>query len=146
MAACSGGAKFSVGRDRNLTVVLDGVDAGIPGLEVKHPGFIAPKIKYGLRGTRYFVEFDIINTKVDAYSYIVGAEKAISKGKKEYKSRVTKTDSFSSKDNVSYLVDYKTESHESHGAMSSGSIYMRGVKSGTYDSFKFVMEKSNDFC
>jgi len=39
-----------------------------------------------------------------------------------------------------------TESHESHGAFSHGSIYLRGVKSESYDSFKFVMEKNNDFC
>jgi len=39
LASCSGGAKFSVGRDRNLTVVLDLVEAGMPALEVKYPGF-----------------------------------------------------------------------------------------------------------
>lgn len=146
LASCSGGAKFSVGRDRNLTVVLDAVDAGIPALEVKYPGFKKPKVTYGLRGTRYFVEFPIINNRVEAFSYITGAEKTIARGKKEFKSRVTKTDSFSSKDNVSYMIDYMTESHESHGAFSHGSIYMRGVKSESYDSFKFVMEKNNDFC
>jgi len=110
-------------------VVLDAIDAGIPVLESKYPNFNKPKITYGLRGTRYFVEFPIINKRVDAYNYVTGTEKVIAKGKKEFKSRVTKTDSFSSGDNVSYLIDYMTESHESHGAFSKGSIYLRGVKS-----------------
>jgi len=134
-------------RDRNMIQILDLVEAGIPALEKKHPGFKKPRLTYGLRGIRYFLEFPVINRKVDAFSYIVNTEKTIQMGKSAYKSKVTSTDSFSQGDNVAYMIDYQTKSSGADGAHCKGSVYLRGVRSeGSFDSFKFVMEKSNDFC
>jgi len=48
---------------------------------------------------------------------------------------------------MSYMIDYATLSTGADGAMSKGSIYIRGIKSKDgYDSFKFVLEKNQDFC
>jgi hypothetical protein len=45
------------------------------------------------------------------------------------------------------MIDYATLSTGADGAMSKGSIYIRGIKSKDgYDSFKFVLEKNQDFC
>jgi len=54
-------------RDRNMGAILDMVDAGIPGLKNKYPDFVKPKLKNGLRGTRYYVEFPIAAKQVDAF-------------------------------------------------------------------------------
>lgn len=43
------------------------------------------------------------------------------------------------------MIDYEVNSTTALGAKNRGSIYLRGVKSGEYDSFKFVVEKSVDF-
>ena len=43
-------------------------------------------------------------------------------------------------------MDYKVASSKLEGTNASGSIYIRGVKGvDGWDSFKWVMEKSNDF-
>jgi hypothetical protein len=50
-----------------MGAILDMVDAGIPGLKNKYPDFVKPKLKNGLRGTRYYVEFPIAAKQVDAF-------------------------------------------------------------------------------
>lgn len=68
-------------------------------------------------------------------------------GKIKYGSRVIDTDSFSKDDTVSFKIDFETKSTTAPGGKSKGSIYIRGVKNPQgIDSFKFVMEKSVDFC
>jgi len=68
-------------RDRNMAQILDMVDAGIAGIQVRHPDFVKPKLKFGLRGIRYYVEFPILAKHIDAFSYILGTEKIIQEGK-----------------------------------------------------------------
>ena len=60
--------------------------------------------------------------------------------------RVTGNDSYLSDDAVAYSIEYKVKSTSIGGTQAAGSVYIRGTK-GTegYDSFKFVLEKSNDF-
>jgi hypothetical protein len=49
-------------------------------------------------------------------------------------------------ENVAYLIDYKVKSRHVDGAMCPGSVYIRGVKGQDgWDSFKFILEKANDF-
>lgn len=107
---------------------------------------MVPKVKTGLRGTRYFIEFPITGKNIDAFSLIIGTEKAIQDGKSKFNSKIVSTDSFSSGENVSYLIDYECMSTSCPGAKCKGSVYIRGVKSDSgFDSFKFVLEKSVDF-
>lgn len=79
---------------------------------------------------------------------ILTVENLIKLGKSKYGARVLETDSFSREDNISYRIDYENNSSTAMGGKSKGSIYIRGVKSEAkgIDSFKFVMEKSVDFC
>ena len=105
-----------------------------------------PRIKSGLRGIRYFIEFPIAGKNIDAFSLILQTEKAINRGKEKHGSRILTTDSFSKGDNVSYLIDYHVNSSQAPGSKSKGSVYIRGVRAENgYDSFKFVLEKSVDF-
>lgn len=62
-------------------------------------------------------------------------------------SKITATDSYMKDDSVSYMIDFENNSTTAMGGRSKGSIYLRGVRgqNGT-DSFKFVFEKSVDFC
>lgn len=67
-------------------------------------------------------------------------------GKKKHNVRVTGNDSYIAEENVAYLVDYQVNSSTVEGTKCKGSVYIRGVK-GEHglDSFKFILEKSNDF-
>lgn len=46
------------------------------------------------------------------------------------------------------MIDYEDNSSTAMGGKSKGSIYLRGIKSANKgaDSYKFVLEKSVDFC
>jgi hypothetical protein len=104
-------------------------------------------LRSGLRGTRYFIEFPIIGANIDAFKLILKVEDMIKLGHHKYGGRVLSTDSFMKDDNVSYLIDYQDDSSTAPGGKSKGSIYIRGIKSSNgIDSYKFVMEKSVDFC
>jgi hypothetical protein len=60
--------------------------------------------------------------------------------------KVTGKDSYLSDENTAYLIDYRVNSPKIPGAKSSGSVYIRGIKGQEgWDSFKFVLEKANDF-
>lgn len=69
------------------------------------------------------------------------------KGKgKKYNVRVTQTDSYLKDEQVAYLVDYLVNSSQVEGTRCPGSLYIRGVKGQDgLDSFKFTMEKGQDF-
>jgi hypothetical protein len=69
-------------RDKNMSMILDLLEQGYPGIRSKHSNFVKPKLTYGLRGTRYFLEFPILAINVDTFQYIVNTEKAIRAGKK----------------------------------------------------------------
>ena len=133
-------------RDRNLNTIVEMIEAGLPALQLKHPTFQKPKVKYGIRGVRYYIEFPITARRIDAFSYVVKTEQLLQQGKKEFGAKITSHDSFVKGDNMSYLIDYSCKSTQTDGAYSKGSVYIRGVKSDEgYDSFKFVLEKNNDF-
>jgi hypothetical protein len=46
------------------------------------------------------------------------------------------------------MIDYENNSSTAMGGKSKGSIYLRGIKSPNkgVESYKFVLEKSVDFC
>ena len=68
------------------------------------------------------------------------------KNHKDYRVKITGNDSYLAEENVAYLIDYKVKSRHVDGAMSPGSVYIRGVKGHEgWDSFKFILEKANDF-
>jgi len=69
------------------------------------------------------------------------------KGKKnkKYETRLINNDSYLNDDAVSYLLDYSVKSSKVEGTNCKGTCYIRGHKSDTVDSFKFVIEKNNDF-
>jgi len=100
------------------------------------------KVNYGLRGTKYFAEFNVIGKNVDAFSLLASCQNTIEKGKKMYGSKVIGTDSYFQDGNVSYLVDYSVDSTSCEGTKSKGSVYVRGVKGDNgFDSFKVICEK-----
>ena len=60
--------------------------------------------------------------------------------------RVMDSDSYISDDSVAYSMDYNVRSTRVEGSYSSGTVYIRGTKGyNGHDSFKFVLEKANDF-
>jgi hypothetical protein len=40
-------------------------------LKVKYPNIQSVNMNYGLRGTRYFIEFPIVGKNVDAFSILI---------------------------------------------------------------------------
>lgn len=60
--------------------------------------------------------------------------------------KIIGNDSYIADENVAYLIDYQVRSASVGGTNNKGSIYIRGIKgSEGYDSFKFILEKANDF-
>ena len=60
--------------------------------------------------------------------------------------KITNKDSYLADENVAYLLDYSVDSSQILGTKTKGSVYIRGVKGQDgWDSFKFILEKSNDF-
>ena len=132
--------------DKHLKEVLDKIEDGIDKLNRKYPHAKKPKIKSGLRGPRYFIEFPITGHKVDAFGLILATEKLIQGAKTTQGGKILSTDSYSQGDNVSYMIDYQVNSTTADGAKSKGSVYIRGLKGEQgIDSFKFVLEKNVDF-
>ena len=131
-------------KDKQLEFALNKIDDGIKDLWFKYPTMKKPIISSGVRGTRYFIEFPIQSKNVDAFSILVAIQGVINSNK-DKGAKVKNNDSFKQDDMISYLIDYEVDSTTARGAKSSGSIYIRGVKSDTYDSFKFVVEKNTDF-
>jgi hypothetical protein len=126
--------------DRFLSAALDKIEQGIDTLMLKYPGSEKPKIKSGLRGPRYFIEFPIAGKQVDAFGLILSTEKLIQAAKQTEGARITDTDSFQAGENVSYKIDFSVNSATAEGAKCKGSIVIRGIKSESgYDSFKFEL-------
>ena len=67
------------------------------------------------------------------------------KKNKKYDTKIITTDSYLNDDAVSYLIDYSVKSSKVEGTNCKGTCYIRGHKSEAVDSFKFVVEKNNDF-
>ena len=124
------------------------IDEKLEELYQKHPNIQRVRVSSGMRGIRYFVEFPIVQRHVDAFSLLTATNQKLDEGKKngQYLVKVTGNDSYLSEDSVAYAIDYKVRSPKLEGTFSNGSIYIRGTKGHEgYDSFKFVLEKSNDF-
>lgn len=130
--------------DKQLEHALNRIDDGVKDLVMKYPSMKRPVIKSGVRGTRYFIEFPITQKNVDAFSILIAVQSVLNENK-DKGTRIKNNDVFKQDDMVSYLIDYEVDSSTARGAKSSGSIYIRGAKSETYDNFKFVIEKNTDF-
>lgn len=67
-AECS---RFS---DKHLDKAIAKIDEGIKDLQLKYPSMQnKANLNYGLRGTRYFIEFPIAGRNVDAFSILTAA-------------------------------------------------------------------------
>lgn len=56
--------------DKHLEGALDKLDKGLKDLETKYPGIQRANLSYGLRGTRYYIEFPITGRNIDAFSIL----------------------------------------------------------------------------
>ncbi|CAI2364225.1 unnamed protein product [Moneuplotes crassus] len=130
--------------DKQLEFLLNKVDDGVKDLCMKHPRMKRPTFKSGVRGTRYFIEFPIVQKNVDVFPILVAVKQVISENKTNG-ARIKHDDAYQQDDLMSYLLDYEVDSTTARGAKSGGSIYIRGAKGETYDNFKFVVEKNTDF-
>ena len=63
--------------DKHLAGALDKIDKGLAELMKKYPGHQKPKIKSGLRGPKYYIEFDLAGKNIDAFGLILSTEKLI---------------------------------------------------------------------
>ena len=134
--------------DKNLTGIMTKIEEGLEELYAKHPNMQRVRVHSGLRGIRYFIEFPIVARHVDAFGILSATNQKMDSAKKDkdFMVRVTGNDSYLSDDAVAYSIDYKVKSTVVGGTQAAGSVYVRGTKgSEGYDSFKFVLEKSNDF-
>lgn len=143
-AECAAGVGYV---DKNLSEFKDKLDEGIEKLAAANPNVQRVPLVSGLRGTKYFVEFPIVVRNFDAYSLLQKVQQKLDKGKgKKYDVRVTQTDSYLKDEQVAYLVDYLVSSSQVEGTRCPGSLYIRGVKGEDgLDSFKFTLEKGQDF-
>jgi len=99
-----------------------------------------------MKGLRYSVEFPIVGKNVDVFRIMCVVEDTIKQGYHKYSSRIRDRETFKNQDNVSQKIDYQVASSTANGANCTGTIYIRGIKGPDgNDSFKFIMEKSNDF-
>jgi len=142
IAECAG---FS---DRNLDEMMQRVQNHIDKVAERNPRIPRVKVSSGMRGTRYYVEFPIVGKNVDAFRIYNYVKSKLDQAHQEKRAmvRVTGKDSYINEENVAYLLDYQVESGKVQGSPCSGSCYVRGVKGAEgWDSFKFILEKSNDF-
>lgn len=65
MAEC---ARFS---DKHIDGAVAKIDEGIKDLQYKYPNMKKPILNYGLRGTRYFIEFPFAGKNIDAFSMLI---------------------------------------------------------------------------
>jgi hypothetical protein len=122
------------------------VDEKLEELYERKPHTPKVKVQSGLRGTRYFIEFPVVKNNVDAYSLMQKTRTLMESNKKKYGVKVTGADSYLADENVSYLLDYKVDSPTIQGTKNSGTVYIRGIKGKDgWDSFKFILEKGQDF-
>jgi hypothetical protein len=127
---------------------MEKVNKGVEEVIAKNPGMPNVKISSGLRGVRYFIEFPIIGRNVDAFSLLTATQQKLESGKKDpkYMVKLIGNDSYINEENVAYLIDYQVRSKSVDGTNNKGSIYIRGIKGNEgFDSFKFILEKANDF-
>lgn len=133
-------------RDKFLDRAVTDIEDGIRDIQLKYPSIQKPLLNYGLRGTRYFIEFPITGRNIDLFSILANTQQVINEGKTQYGARISGTDSFVQDENISYLIDYDVNSTTANGAKSKGSIYIRGIKGDEgFDSYKFILEKNVDF-
>lgn len=71
-------AKFS---DKHIDGAVAKIDDGVKDLSTKYPSIKKPKLNYGLRGTRYFIEFPITGKNVDAFSLLIATQAVINDGR-----------------------------------------------------------------
>ena len=139
-------AECAAFRDKHLDAIMSKVEEGIRELIEKNPGMPEVKLASGLRGTRYYIEFPIMARNVDAMSLLTSTKQLMTQSKENWGVKITNTDSYLAEENIAYLLDYNVESTMAPGSKSRGSVYIRGVKGHEgWDSFKFVLEKANDF-
>mmetsp|Transcript_13342 Transcript_13342/g.22676 ORF Transcript_13342/g.22676 Transcript_13342/m.22676 type:complete len:353 (+) Transcript_13342:39-1097(+) len=134
--------------DKNLDEVMMKIQKGLDELHERVPSIPSVKITSGLRGVRYFIEFPIVGRNVNAYNLQNDVKEIMENGKKssKYEVKLVGTDSYLNEENVAYLIDYRVNSEKVRGTKCSGSVYIRGIKgSEGWDSFKFILEKTNDF-
>lgn len=135
-------------KDKNLEAVIEKINDGLDVLYEKYPNIQRVRVSSGMRGIRYFLEFPIKARHVDAYSLLTATNKKLETAKKNptYNVRVTGNDSYLTDDSTAYTIDYKVNSTSVEGSTSNGTVYIRGAKGYEgYDSFKFELQKANDF-
>lgn len=104
-------------------------------------------LTHGLRGQRYFVELPIVAKNLDVLRLVMRVQKLINQGRQQHGARIIRNDSYDDeKGNISYMIDYETNSTSSKDGKAKGSVYIRGLKDSKGDKFKFVLEKATDFC
>lgn len=53
------------------------IDQGIKDLQLKHPNMKTPQLNWGLRSTRYFIEFPITEGSLDIFGVITSLEQLL---------------------------------------------------------------------
>ena len=56
--------------DKFIDVAINKIEEGVKEIQQQVPGIQKPNINYGLRGTRYFIEFPITGKNIDAFSIL----------------------------------------------------------------------------
>ena len=80
--------------DKTLDKALAQVDDGLKDIHLKYPGMKKTNVNYGLRGTRYYIEFPINGKNVDAFSILIATQSLINESKHKCGAKITSTDSF----------------------------------------------------
>jgi hypothetical protein len=112
---------------------------------MRFPHLKSPKIDYGLRATRYFLEFPMLEPNIDVFQMILSLEQMFSDDEKRSGCKITSKNSYKHGDNFSYMLDYSVDSTTAMGGKNKGTFYIRGVENSKGDAYKFVLEKNTDF-
>jgi hypothetical protein len=89
----------------------------------------------------------IVAKNLDVLRLVMRVQKLLNLGRQQHGARIVRNDSYDDeKGNISYMIDYETNSAMSKDGKAKGSVYIRGIKDPKGDKFKFVLEKATDFC
>lgn len=122
---------------------MDKIDAGVRKIQLTRPNIKSPNLSWGLRATRYYIEFPITEGNLDIFGLILSLEQLIQDNAQSAK--VTDKTSYKQGDNLSYMVDYKVDSTTAPGGRNKGTFFVRGVQNEAGAAYKFVLEKNTDF-
>lgn len=138
-------------KDKEIKRVDDIIKEKIKNLEYKHhSNFTREDVKLGIRGAKYYIEFNINKKDVNPDSLLnifLYYLKPNTNNNDNLNSNILILDQSKlvEDDIYSIRIDYEIPSNQNSHAKNKGSFYIRGKFGEVFDNFIITIEKYNDF-